>query len=95
MQCGSVPKTRNEKWEQYEEAVKSKFKEKLDLDNFTIDQARYVNKKRNRKSQKPGTIVCKLRCYKHKKALNKASRLKGNNIFVNEDFSFEKMWYKN
>ena len=41
------------------------------------------------------TIVCKLLNYKQKKEiLRNTKKLKGSNIFINEDFCYETMQYR-
>ena len=43
-------------------------------------------------SSKPRPIICNLLRYKDKvKILQKANKLRGTNIFINEDFSIEMM----
>ena len=51
--------------------------------------------KSNNNSGKPRTIVCKLLNYKQKEEiLRNTKKLKGSNIFINEDFCYETMQYR-
>ena len=51
--------------------------------------------KSNNNSGKPRTIVCKLLNYKQKEEiLSNAKKLKGSNVFINEDFCYETMQYR-
>ena len=85
-----VTEKKAETWEQYEEEIQNIFKEKLDLENINIETAHRLKGKTS--SNKPRTIVCKLLSYKQKKeVLKNAKKLKGSNIFINEDFYFETM----
>ena len=72
-------KKKDETWEQCEEENQNIFEEKLGLENIKIERAH--------RSNKPRAIVCKLLSYKQKKeVLKNAKKLKGSNIFINEDF---------
>ena len=51
--------------------------------------------KSNNNSGKPRTIVCKLLNYKLKEEiLRDSKKLKGSNIFINENFCYETMQYR-
>ena len=70
--------------------------EKLGVKNVQTERAHRSKKsKSNNNSQKPGTIVCKLLYYKQKdEILRNTKKLKGSNIFINEDFCHETMQYR-
>ena len=85
-----VTEKKGQIWEQYDEEIQNIFKEKLGLENINIERVHRSKGKTN--SNKPRTIVCKLLSYKQKKeVLKNAKKLKGSNIFINEDFCFETM----
>lgn len=90
-----VEETHNETWEKCEEHVEEIFREKLGLPNIRIERAHRVKRKRGDKSKKPRAIVCNLLSFKEKKVvLKKANKLKGTNIFIDEDYSAETMEYR-
>ena len=90
LRIDGVTEKKGETWEQCEEEIQNIFKEKLGLENINIDRAHCSKGKTS--SNKPRTIVCKLLSYKQKKeVLKNAKKLKGSNIFINEDFYFETM----
>ena len=75
-----------ETWEQTEEKVIKLFEEDLGVTGIEIERAHRTGKKNN----KNRTIVMKLLNYKDKvRILKHCYKLKGTNIFVNEDFSKE------
>ena len=77
----------NETWEQTEEILQNLFKEKLQLENISVERAHRVgNKEKNNKR----TIVLKSASFKDKlKIISEARKLKGTNISINEDYSKE------
>nr|XP_012561166.2 uncharacterized protein LOC105846710 [Hydra vulgaris] len=76
-----------ETWGQTEEKVHLFFKQKLGVEDIEIERAHRTGQKKN---GKPRTIVLNLQRYKDKvKILKELHRIKGTNIFVNEDFSLE------
>ncbi|XP_065650649.1 uncharacterized protein LOC136088316 [Hydra vulgaris] len=84
---GVVENNEEKNWEITKKKVKQLFKDNLGIEKeIIIDRAHRVgvaNDKRER------TIVLKLRDYEDKKTiLERARKLKGTNIFLNEDFSF-------
>ena len=84
LRIDGVTEKKGETWEQCEEEIQNIFKEKLGLENINIERAQRSKGKTN--SNKPRTIVCKLLSYKQKKeVLKNAKKLKGSNIFINED----------
>ena len=69
-------------WEQTEEILKNLFKEKLQLENISVERTHRVgNKEKNNKR----TIVFKDKI----KIISEARKLKGTNISINEDYSKE------
>ena len=90
LRIDGVTEKKGETWEQCEEEIQNVFKEKLGLENINIERAHRSKGKTS--SNKPRTIVCKLLSYKQKKeVLKNAKKLKGSNIFIDEDFCFETM----
>ena len=82
-----IAELENETWEQTEEILHNLFKEKLELENISVERAHRVgNKGKNNKR----TIVLKLASFKDKlKIISEARKLKGTNISINEDYSKE------
>ena len=82
-----IAEVENETWEQTEEILQNLFKEKLQLENISVERAHRVgNKEKNNKR----TIVLKLASFKDKlKIISEARKLKGTNISINEDYSKE------
>ena len=62
LRIGGVTEKKGETWEQCEKEIQKIFKEKLGLENVNIERAHHLKGKTS--SNKPGTIVCKLLCYK-------------------------------
>ena len=84
LRIDGVTEKKGETWEQCEEEIQNIFKEKLGIKNINIERAHRSKGKTS--SNKPRTIVCKLLSYKQKKeVLKNAKKLKGSNIFINED----------
>ena len=87
--------TNDESWEKCEEHADQVFSQKLGLKNIRIERANRVKRKKGDKSKKPRPIVCSLLSFKDKKLILKsANKLKGTNIFIDEDYSFETMKYR-
>ena len=82
---------RNETWDECEQEVQSLIKDKLGIaENIVIERAHRIKKKEN--PGRPRTIVCRFLNYKDKtNILKNAKKLKGKNIFINEDFFHETM----
>ena len=82
-----IAELENETWEQTEEILHNLFKEKLELENISVERAHRVgNKGKNDKR----TIVLKSASFKDKlKIISEARKLKGTNISINEDYSKE------
>ena len=90
-----IEETNNETWEKCEEHVEKVFNEKLGLANIRVERAHRVRRTKGDKSKKPRAIVCNLLSFKEKKSvLKNANKLKGTNIFIDEDYSSETMEYR-
>ena len=78
----------NETWEDCESELHTLFKESLGIEEeVVIERAHRIKTDRNKKGNIPRTIVCRILNYKDKvKILRNAEKLKGKNIFINEDF---------
>ena len=96
LRIDGISESRNETWEECEEEIQKVFNEKLGVKNVQIERAhRSKRSKSNNNSEKPRTIVCKLLNYKQKEEiLRNTKKLKGSNIFINEDFCYETMQYR-
>ena len=72
------------------------FNEKRGVKNVQIERThRSERSKSNNNSEKLRTIVCNLLNYKQKEEiLRNTKKLKGSNIFINEDFCYETMQYR-
>ena len=81
----------NETLDECMQEVQSLIKDKLGIaENIVIERAHRIKKKEN--PGRPRTIVCRFLNYKDKtNILKNAKKLKGKNIFTNEDFSHETM----
>ena len=87
LRIDGIAEVENETWEQTEEILHNLFKEKLELENISVERAHRVgNKGKNNKR----TIVLQLASFKDKlKIISEARKLKGTNISINEDYSKE------
>ena len=87
LRIDGIAELENETWEQTEEILHNLLKEKLELENISVERAHRVgNKGKNDKR----TIVLKLASFKDKlKIISEARKLKGTNISINEDYSKE------
>ena len=96
LRIDGISESRNETWEECEEEIQKVFNEKLGVKNVHIERAhRSKRSKSNNNNGKPRTIVCKLLNYKQKEEiLRNTKKLKGSNIFINEDFCYETMQYR-
>ena len=84
----------NETWDECEQEVQLLIKDKLGTaENIVIERAHRIKKKgKSDNPGKPRTIVCRFLNFKDKtNILKNAKKLKGKNIFINEDFSHETM----
>ena len=76
-----------ESWDQTETMVNNLLKDKLEIENVKIER---VHRAGRTNEEKTRTIVCKLLDYKDKlKIMQNRKKLKGTNIYINEDFSKE------
>ena len=67
-------------------------KERLDIENVEIERAHRAGRKNINNTR---TTVCKLLRFKDKQnILRKAKRLKGTNIFINEDYYQDTVKYR-
>ena len=91
-----ISELRNETWEECEEEIQKVFNEKLGVKNVHIERAhRSKRSKSNNNNGKPRTIVYKLLNYKQKEEiLRNTKKLKGSNIFINENFYYETVQYR-
>lgn len=95
-----IPEAEGEKWADTERMVLDMFREKLDIvpTQIVIERAHRIGKSHvprspskeqgpHTRSDRPRPIVVKLLRFKDKgTVLRKASKLRGTNIFINEDF---------
>ena len=89
-----ISEKENETWDEREQEVQSLIKDKLGIaENIVIERAHRIKKKESSDNPgKPRTIVCRFLNYKDKtNILKNSKKLKGKNIFINEDFSHETM----
>ena len=71
------------------------FNVKLGLKNVRLERAHRVKRRKVDKSKKLSLILCNMLLFKEKRlVMNNANRLKGANIFIDEDYSFETMEYR-
>ena len=78
-----------ETWEQTEQILKSMIQERLEIEDVNTERAHRVG---NTNSTLPRTIIAKFSSFKGKQiVLSAAKKLKGQNIYINEDFSKETM----
>ena len=87
LRIDGIAEVENETWEQTEEILQNLFKEKLQLENISVERAHRVG---NKEKNNTRTIVLKLASFKDKlKIISEARKLKGTNICINEDYSKE------
>lgn len=92
IRVSGIPEAVGETWEMAETKVKEAIKEKLDME-VDIERAHRVNRRKtgNRRqgdSEKPRTIVCRLRDWKQKESvLRKARKEKPQDLFICEDLA--------
>ena len=81
----------NESWDTTEEKVKQVLAEKLNLEEaLHIERAHRVGRVASAPRRRPRTIVCKLRDFKQKEQILKATRrIKPVGLYVNEDLAKE------
>ena len=79
----------NETWEQTEGILQQMIRDVLELEGINIERAHRVGNKSNERNT-PRTIVAKFSSYKDKlTVLSVAKKLKGKEIYINEDYSKE------
>ena len=96
LRIDGISESRHETWEEYEKEIKKVFNENLAVKNVQTERAhRSKRSKSNNNSEKPRKIVCTLLNYKQKEEiLRNTKKFKGSNIFINEDFCYETMQYR-
>ena len=100
LRIDGVEEGKDETWDQCEEKVLDIFTNQLGIEkNVQIERAHRTGKKGSKhsheKTSKPRTTVLKLNSYKDKtKILKESKKLKGTNIYINEDFSAATMNYR-
>ena len=86
LRVDGIKESESETWDDVEMKVIKMFESKLGVKDITIERAHRTGMKKN--NGRPRTIVMKLLNYKDKvKILKEAKKLKGTNIYINEDFS--------
>ena len=92
LRIDGIPEEEGETWETSEQKVKEAIKNKLRLQiDVNIERTHRVGKRLSNRgrSDKPRTIVCRLRDWKQKEPILKVSTtVKTRGIFVNEDFAY-------
>ena len=89
LRIDGLQEVENETWEQTEKILKSMIQEKLEIEDVNIERAHRVG---NTSNTLPRTVVAKFSSFKGKQlALSTAKKLKGQNIYMNEDFSKERI----
>ena len=95
LRVDGILETPGETWEDCEEKLQQVFQEKLGFEcPIEIEQAHRTPSRQNNTNNgnSPRTIIYNLLRYKYKvKILQKASKIKETNIFINKDFSRETM----
>ena len=96
LKIDGISESRNDTWQECEGEIQTVFNEKLGLKNVQIERAHCSKRsKRNNNSEKPRIIGCKLLNYKQKEEiLRNTKKLKGSNIFINDDFCHEMMQHQ-
>ena len=79
----------NETWEQTEGILQQMIRNILELEGITMERAHRVGNKSNERNT-PRTIAAKFSSYKDTQTvLSIAKKIKGKNIYINEDYSKE------
>ena len=74
-------------WEDFDKELDTLFKESLGIRKVVIEREHRAKTDKNKKSNTPKTIVCRILNYKDKvKILRNAIKLQGENIFINKNF---------
>ena len=89
LRIDGLQEVENETWEQTEKILKGMIQEKLEIQDINIERAHRVGSTSN---ASPRIVVAKFSSFKGKQlVLSAAKKLKGENIYINEDFSKETM----
>ena len=81
-----INETKQENWEQTQVKVQQLLDDKLELENVKVDFAHRINRKQNRSGPRP--IIARLTHDSDKeKTMKNSWKLKGSQIFINEDLS--------
>ena len=89
LRIDGLQEVENETWKQTEKILKSMIQENLEIEDVNIERAHRVG---NTSNTSPRTVVAKFCSFKGKQlVLSAAKKLKGQNIYINEDFSKETM----
>ena len=89
LRVDGLKKIDNETWEQTEEIRQQMICDVLELEGINIQRAHRAGNKSNKRNA-PRTIVAKFASYKDKQAIfSVAKKLKGKDIYINEDYSKE------
>ena len=95
LRIDGITEKENKTWDECEQEVQPLIKDKLGIaENIVIERANQITKKGNSDENpgKPRTIVCRFLNYTDRtNILKNAKKLKGKNVFINEDFSYETM----
>ena len=88
LRIDGIMKRANETWEDSEKELDTLFKESLGIEEEVVtERAHRMKKDKNKKTNRPRTIICRILNYKDKVKIPKnAKKLKRKNIFINEDF---------
>lgn len=83
------PQVNENTWYKFEEQVQEVFSKKVRSENSKIERADRTKRNKNNKGSNTRTI-CRLQNHKEKEFVPRnRKKLKGSNIFINEDFCFE------
>ena len=89
LRIDGLQEVENETWEQTENILKGMIQEKLEIQDINIERAHRVGSTSN---TSPRTVVAKFSSFNGKQlVLSAAKKLKGQNIYINEDFSKKTM----
>ena len=97
LRVDGIEEKNGETWDDCEKELQNLFTEKLEItDEIKIERAHRTKKRRNSKTKnQPRTIVVRLQNYKDKVTiLRNAKKLKGSNVYINEDFCQETLDYR-
>ena len=88
LRVNGIKERPNETWEDCEKWLDTLFKESLSIEEkVVIERVHRAKTDKSKKGNIPGTIVCRILNYKDKTEIPRnAKKLRGKNIFTNEDF---------